>query len=125
MDGKRDTSPLCALAAQKASCILGCIKRSVASRSREIILPLYSALVRLHLFCVQDVKSSVQKRHGPVGLYPEEGHRNDPKDGTPVLRGQAVRVGAVQPGEEKLQGDLVAFQYLKGSYRKEGDRLVL
>jgi len=34
----------CVLAAQKANCMLGCMKRSVASRSREVILSLYSAL---------------------------------------------------------------------------------
>jgi len=38
----------CAFPAQKANCILGCIKRSVASKWREVILLLCSTLVRPH-----------------------------------------------------------------------------
>jgi len=48
-DEKLDMSQQCALAAQKANHILGCIKRSAASRSREGTLTLCSSLVRPHL----------------------------------------------------------------------------
>ena len=84
VNGKLLMSQQHALAAQKASHILGYMKRSVGSRAREVILPLNSTVEISPEVLHPDAESSEQERHRPVEAHPE-GHQHDPRYETPPL----------------------------------------
>ena len=48
-DTKLNGSQPCTLVVNKANHIVGCMRRSVASRLREVIVRFYLGLVKLHL----------------------------------------------------------------------------
>ncbi|KAJ7424371.1 rna-directed dna polymerase from mobile element jockey-like [Pitangus sulphuratus] len=69
VDKKMSMSQYCVLVAKKANGILGC-RKSISSRLRKVILPLYSALARPNLEHCDQFRAP--QRHGSSGTGPAE-----------------------------------------------------
>ncbi|KAJ7402495.1 hypothetical protein BTVI_85903 [Pitangus sulphuratus] len=126
VDTQLSMSQQCVLVDKKAKEILGCIRMSIASRSREVILLLCSVLVRPHLkCCIQfwasqyktDMELLEQVQQRVTKMIRELEHLS--------YKERLVDLGLFSLQKRRVRRDLVnVYQYLKGGCQRMDQALL-